>query len=773
MRFLGALLLLLAAAPEAGAWGFAGHRLVNGQAVRTLPPPLRTLFEGNEAWLREHAIDPDLWVIAGREGELPNHFLNLDTFGAYPFAEVPAAEAEHLARFGAAAAESGRLPWRVADVYRELVAAFMARDPARVLERAAVLGHYVGDAHVPLHAVLNYDGQLSGQKGVHARWESELVDRFERQIEARVEPGAAVRVDDPAALVLDVLRESFARAQETLAADKEVAGPRDFADTPEDDRYDEAYYSRLYEREGESLVSRLDAAATALGSLWLSAWEEAGRPELDADFRFPYVRGETRLVLLRVNAAFDDALGRGQLPQLARLRQRGSAARLDTLPTTGPEPLFLSAARQGLTATALLLPEAHPFAPYLEGKRYGANFGRNLTLIVAEGALSLPAATWSERDPALREPEGWTGSLPAGAREFQVRTGELSLFGLAYDDAEDTAYGLDTVLLAPSRDFAAGVKLKARPPSPGGGAFASVVLPTAAGDLPVSFRLWSFLPDGKSLLLHQPAVHDLLASRPRVASAAGVLTEASDEAYLRGDFGPVLWSGGDGTAEARYLETVANAAHDFGRLFTFGLERTRWQVLMAEAPGPGPAVAEWRRRIDARKDGANLRKLRRVMDQYLLTLDGLVGDLARQIGEDTAVALLTPTSFVLAGPGVASEKNLGSVPAANVAPTLTTLLGLEAATTEGEPLRAALPRLPSAPPPRGPKQTQHVGDPTRSAPSRASSGPEGPASPAARLLHLRPDVEFLQQPLAPGGLSGWIGRYLEPPPASAGRPRRH
>ncbi len=735
MRPLGAVLLLLAAASEARAWGFPGHRLVNGQAVRTLPPPLRALFEGNEAWLREHAIDPDLWVIAGREGEAPNHFLDLDAFGSYPFDLIPAAEGDHLARHGAAAAERGRLPWRVAEVYQEMVAAFAAKNEARVLERAAVLGHYVGDAHVPLHAVLNHDGQLTGQKGLHARWESELVARFERQIEARVEPAAAARVADPAGLAFAVLRESYARAQETLAADRETAGRRDYADTPEDDRYDDAYYSRLFEREGESLVSRLDAAASTLGSLWLSAWEDAEKPELDADFRFPYVRGETRLVLLRVNAVFEDGLGRGQLPQLSRLRQRGSVARLDALPTTGPEPLFLAAARQGLTATALLLPEAQPFEPYVEERRYGGNFGRNLTLVDSEQALHVPASVWSERDVTLRDPEGWTGPLPDGAREFEVRIGDRLLFGLAYDAAEDSTRGLDTVLLAASRDVAAGVTLKPRVPSPGAEAFSTLRLPTAGGDLPVSFRLFALAPDGKSLLLHQAGTRALVASRPRVAAAAGAVAEASDEAYLRGDLGPLLWNGGDGTAEARYLETADNAAHHLSRLLAFALERTRWHLLMAQAPAPGAAVAEWRRRIEAGKDGATLRRLRRFVDEYHSTLDGLVGDLAQQVREDTAVALLTPASFVLAGAGVAAEKNLGAARAADIAPTLATLLGLEAPATGGQPLRAALSRLPLPPAPRGPRKTSRVWDSTRSNRSPPAGGAPASAPHEARLLH--------------------------------------
>ena len=123
--------------------------------------------------------------------------------GAPPFPEIPRDEAEHLRRNGEKAVEKGRVPWRVAELYRELVDAFRARDSRRALEAAATLGHYVADSHVPLHAVLNYDGQLTGQPGVHGRWESALVERFERQIMARVRPGPAARRRRPLVMTFE------------------------------------------------------------------------------------------------------------------------------------------------------------------------------------------------------------------------------------------------------------------------------------------------------------------------------------------------------------------------------------------------------------------------------------------------------------------------------------------------------------------------------------------------------------------------------------------
>src|SRR5687768_770810 len=308
-------------AHEAGAWGFEAHRIVNAQAISTLPEPLRAWYAGNAAWVAEHAIDADL---ERDRSDDPDHFLDFDAFGAYPFPEVGEDEAAHLRRFGADARAKGRVPWRIAEDHRELVAAFRAGDLARVLRFSASIAHLVADAHVPLHATLNHDGQLSGQKGLHSRWESELVDRFERQILPGVLPVAATPIANPVAHALAVLRESYLHSLEVLASDRAAAGPRDFAETPEDDRYDDSYYSRLFEREAARVRSRMAASASAAGSSWLAAWEEAGRPELDPRFRLPYVRGQARAVLLSLDGAgadvVDDAIARGLMPRLAGLR---------------------------------------------------------------------------------------------------------------------------------------------------------------------------------------------------------------------------------------------------------------------------------------------------------------------------------------------------------------------------------------------------------------------------------------------------------------------
>src|SRR5262249_14897236 len=143
-------------------------------------------------------------------------------------------------------------------------------------------------------------------------------------------PAAARPAADPVAVAFDALLSSYPRSLEGLEADRAVAGPRDYADTAQDDRYDDRYYSRFFEREGKTLVARLASSATAVGSLWLSAWNEAGRPALDASFRVPYVRKQSRLVLMSVDGLSQtvvrDAVARGTMPTLGRLQRSGASA---------------------------------------------------------------------------------------------------------------------------------------------------------------------------------------------------------------------------------------------------------------------------------------------------------------------------------------------------------------------------------------------------------------------------------------------------------------
>ena len=88
--------------------------------------------------------------------------------------------------------KNGTLPWRTEEIYTKLVEAFTqkaAYSRENIKFFSSVIAHYVADAHVPFHAALNYDGQLTGQWGIHARFETELFERYRAQLV--VKPGPA------------------------------------------------------------------------------------------------------------------------------------------------------------------------------------------------------------------------------------------------------------------------------------------------------------------------------------------------------------------------------------------------------------------------------------------------------------------------------------------------------------------------------------------------------------------------------------------------------
>jgi predicted AlkP superfamily phosphohydrolase/phosphomutase len=697
-RFALALLLVAALPASSFAWGFAAHRFVNREAIDELPAPLQALFRANADYVAEHAIDPDLWRGAGRPGEDANHYLDLDAFGSYPFADIPRVEAEHLKRHGAEARAKGRLPWRVAEVYRELVAAFREKDSARVLEQAALLGHYVGDAHVPLHAVVNYDGQLTEQKGIHARWENELYERFEQQIVKQVHVSEVGPSSDPVGLTFAALLESYRESIPALASDKESAGPRDFADTPEDDRYGDAYYTRLFAREGARMEQRLELAASRLAALWHGAWEEAGRPALPA-FRFPYVRGSAKLILVTLDGSsapvLDDAVARGLMPNLASLRARGATARgsLASLPAKTPaahatlftgawcdrngvagievpvpgasiltarsgftsemlsaEPIWVTAARQGLDVSVMSATQVYPFAPFLAEKRFGGNFGWNLTLFDGYQNRQTPQTVLTAKDVRIGPAAGWRGTLPAHRgtpRDFDFSAAGVRIDGLLFDDPSDPVEGFDTLYLATDKSGGSGILLKPRQPEPDTDAFQNLVIRTRDGELGLYFRLFSLTPDASELLLYLAEGGVLRSNRPLAEGAAlkatgGFVGNGADDLYKDGLLGAPLWKGGDGTAEGRYLETVRLVERQFERLMDFGIDRTRWQVLVGYLPFPDETLHLWLGFLDATLSGHDAglaARLRPYLDQSLAISDAFIGRLAARAGPDTLLAV--------------------------------------------------------------------------------------------------------------------------------------
>jgi hypothetical protein len=276
----GMLALAMWLPSSAGAWGYEAHKTIMDRAIALLPAELRPLFEQYRATLVERAIDPDTWQNAGFDAqESPHHFLDLDWdgYGTYPFAGLPRDYTAAVAKFGKARIDqNGTLPWRVEEVYGDLRRAFEAyerRGPFGrfdILFYSAWLTHYVSDAHVPFHAVLNYDGQLTGQHGIHARFEAFLFERYRDRW--RIAPASMPPIRNPRDFSFDVVLAGTQLVAPILKSDLDAIGMRD--------EYDDQYYEAFFDANRAVLERRLNEAIAASAAMIAGAWEAAGKPAL-------------------------------------------------------------------------------------------------------------------------------------------------------------------------------------------------------------------------------------------------------------------------------------------------------------------------------------------------------------------------------------------------------------------------------------------------------------------------------------------------------------
>jgi hypothetical protein len=272
-----AFVILLAALIVAGdvrpahAWGFEAHKYILDRAIALLPPEIRPFFEKNRVSIVEHAIDPDLWRTVGWDAEEgPRHYLDMDAYGPSPFTALPRDRDEAVKKFGIEMInKNGLLPWRAQEIQGKLVEAFTqkqfySRDNVKLF--SSIIGHYLSDAQVPFHAALNHDGQLTGQWGLHSRFESELFERYRDKLQ--VNPSPVVQIDSVRDYAFDSLVSSFSHVQTILDADKAAVAGRE--------TYDDAYFAMMFEKVKPILEARLASAITATASAITSAWRQGG-----------------------------------------------------------------------------------------------------------------------------------------------------------------------------------------------------------------------------------------------------------------------------------------------------------------------------------------------------------------------------------------------------------------------------------------------------------------------------------------------------------------
>ena len=268
-------------------WGFFGHQKINYYAVFLLPPEMVVLYKPNIEFLTEHAVDPDKrrYMVAA---EGPRHYIDIDYYGKYPFDSLPRKWDDAVAKYSEAAlTENGIVPWWVQIMQKRLVNAFKEKDQSKILKLSAEIGHYIADAHVPLHANSNHNGQLTGQQGIHGFWESRVPELLAEK-EWSFFIGKAEYIKNTGDFIWKRVLESAAAADTVLKYEKQLSKKfspdKKFSFEERNGKIVRQYssaYSVAYNEMLKGMIERrMRSSIYAVASFWYTAWVDAGQPDL-------------------------------------------------------------------------------------------------------------------------------------------------------------------------------------------------------------------------------------------------------------------------------------------------------------------------------------------------------------------------------------------------------------------------------------------------------------------------------------------------------------
>ena len=287
MKKIFFLIFLSSISIQCFCWGFYAHKKINYYAVFLLPPEMMVLYKPNIDFLSEHAVDPDMRRYAVPE-EGPRHYIDIDHYGKYPFDSLPRKWNDAVAKYSEDSLNAyGIVPWWIPSMLYRLTDAFKEKNQVRILRYSAEIGHYIADAHVPLHANSNHNGQYSDQKGIHGFWESRIPELLaDKEWDFFI--GKAEYIKNPADFIWKKVLESAAASDTVLKYEKELSKnfPPDQKFAFEDRngitirQYSSAFSIRYNEMLKGMVERRMRQSIYAIASFWYTAWVNAGQPDL-------------------------------------------------------------------------------------------------------------------------------------------------------------------------------------------------------------------------------------------------------------------------------------------------------------------------------------------------------------------------------------------------------------------------------------------------------------------------------------------------------------
>jgi hypothetical protein len=286
-KFIVFVICILLYVETCFCWGFYAHRQINYYAVFLLPPEMIAFYKRHISFLADHAVDPDKRRYAIAE-EAPRHFIDIDHYGIHPYDSLPRSWDAAVKKYGEdSLMKYGIGPWWINKIQGRLTKAFIENNPHQILKLSADIGHYLGDAHVPLHASSNHNGQKTDQHGIHGFWESRIPELFAATSFDFI-IGRAEYLNKTQDFIWQRVLESALAADTVLKFEKmlsqQVPADQKFAFEERNGlivrQYATRFTSRYHQGLNGMVERRMRQSIFAVASFWYTAWVNAGQPDL-------------------------------------------------------------------------------------------------------------------------------------------------------------------------------------------------------------------------------------------------------------------------------------------------------------------------------------------------------------------------------------------------------------------------------------------------------------------------------------------------------------
>lgn len=254
-------------------WGEKGHRLISKMAVNFFPADMQAFSQWRD-YLEEHAPDPDYRKREDKT-EAPKHYIDIDFYKEFNDGKMIENRDSLTKEYGEEEViHNGILPWATLQTFQNLTKAFKDRNKDEALKYAADLGHYVADGHQPMHTVMNYNGQLTDQRGVHSRYEIKMIDEHLKDLENSYNLGTATYVNDPLKFIFNYISSANSVCPLLFDADN-------YAFKKAGDREGTEYYNMLWFKTKYITEVQFNEASLHFADLIYTAWINAGKPAFD------------------------------------------------------------------------------------------------------------------------------------------------------------------------------------------------------------------------------------------------------------------------------------------------------------------------------------------------------------------------------------------------------------------------------------------------------------------------------------------------------------